>query len=148
MSESEAPVARLCDRSCVCTQGSLVDNIEQRVQEAQDYVEKAKDFIPKCKKFKKTGKRVRGDTNSRSAELTLSCFSPPLFFFLFFSSSRLPPFPPFLPSSGFPLFLSLLVSRVLHASSATNLFPGGNDRPHRVQCGALGRLCGEGGVRH
>lgn len=36
----------------------------------------------------------------------------------------------------------------LHASSATNLLLGGDDRPHRVQCGALGRLCGEGSVRH
>lgn len=25
---------------------------------------------------------------------------------------------------------------------------GGDDRPYRVQCGTLGRLCGEGSVRH
>ena len=40
-------------------QGGLVNNIERRVLEAQDYVEQAKDNFPKCKKFKKTSKRVR-----------------------------------------------------------------------------------------
>lgn len=28
------------------------------------------------------------------------------------------------------------------------LLLGGNDRPHWIQCGALSRLCGEGGIRH
>ncbi|XP_068173971.1 syntaxin-1A-like isoform X1 [Antennarius striatus] len=41
------------------SQGGLVNNIERRVLEAQEYVEGAKEGIPKCKKFKKTGKRVR-----------------------------------------------------------------------------------------
>ncbi|CAF97409.1 unnamed protein product, partial [Tetraodon nigroviridis] len=39
------------------SQGGLVNNIERRVQEAQDYVEKAKESVPQCKKFKKTSKR-------------------------------------------------------------------------------------------
>lgn len=89
LSESEAPVPPGCVWRflCVCAQGGLVDNIEQGVQEAQDYVERAKDFIPKCKKFKKTGKRVRRNGNTISAQLTLSCFSP-------FSSSSSPPLLP------------------------------------------------------
>lgn len=43
-------------------QGGLVNNIEQRVLEAQDYVEQAKESIPKCKKIKKTSRRVRYET--------------------------------------------------------------------------------------
>ncbi|XP_045929207.1 syntaxin-1A isoform X1 [Micropterus dolomieu] len=41
------------------SQGELVNNIERRVLEAQEYVEQAKENIPKCKKFKKTSRRVR-----------------------------------------------------------------------------------------
>lgn len=151
---------------CVRAQGGLVDNIEQRVQESQDYVERAKDFIPKCKKFKKTSKRVRRNANTSSAQLTLSCLflssRPPLLLLscpllsgppLFLNSSSF--VFPFYPSSSdcpprhlaSPLSLAPCL-RALHTSSATNLFLGGNDRPHRVQCGALGRLCGEGSVRH
>jgi len=42
----------------IFVQGGLVNNIERRVLEAQDYVEGAKELIPKCKKFKKTSRRV------------------------------------------------------------------------------------------
>lgn len=161
VSESEAPVAGVCDLSCVCVcaQGGLVDNIEQRVQEAQDYVEKAKDFIPKCKKFKKTGKRVRRDTSRRSAQLTLCCCFSPLFLPPLLSSPwpphplsfhqpffMCPPLPALLLSSAPPLSFSRSSSGV--PPPPTNLLLGGNDRPHRVQRGALGRLCGEGSVRH
>lgn len=45
--------------SLVFVQGGLVNSIEQRVLEAQEYVEQAAESIPKCKKFKKTSRRVR-----------------------------------------------------------------------------------------
>lgn len=64
-------------------QGGLVNSIERRVQEAQEYVEQAKENVPKCKKLKKTSKRVRVETHTF---LKLTCISllPP---------STLPPSP-------------------------------------------------------
>lgn len=55
-------------------QGGLVNNIEHRVQEAQEYVEQAKESVPKCKKFKKTSKRVRDELHTF---LGLTCYLPP-----------------------------------------------------------------------
>lgn len=111
----------VCDESCVCVcaQGGLVDNIEQGVQEAQDYVERAKDFIPKCKKFKKTGKRVRRNANTISAQLTLSCFSP-------FSSSSSRPLLPITHPRHFPstlLNLCSLLPLLLQPSTPSSGFP-------------------------
>lgn len=66
-------------------QGGLVNNIEHRVQEAQEYVEQAKESVPKCKKFKKTSKRVRDEMHTF---LGLTCYlSSPL---STFSSPLLP----------------------------------------------------------
>lgn len=81
-------------------QGGLVNNIEHRVQEAQEYVEQAKESVPKCKKFKKTSKRVRDEMHT-FLEMTCYLSSPPLF--LFFSplshSAPLPTHPPTMPGS-------------------------------------------------
>lgn len=87
-------------------QGGLVNNIEHRVQEAQEYVEQAKESVPKCKKFKKTSKRVRDKMHTF---LGLTCSLPPLF--LFFSPAshsappHTPPHPPF-PAPSPPLQLA------------------------------------------
>ncbi|KAM8769449.1 syntaxin-1A isoform 1-T1 [Acanthopagrus schlegelii] len=95
------------------SQGGLVNNIERRVLEAQDYVEQAKDNFPKCKKFKKTSKRVRC-----KMQLThyLSFFSPLSFSSLCFLVSLLLIHPLFLP---FPLTSSPSVSTSSSSSSSS-----------------------------
>lgn len=119
-------------------QGGLVDNIEQRVQEAQDYVEEAKEGIPKCKKFKKTGKRVRSKMLIFSTVTHYFSFFPLSAPVTVFPFSLLLIHPLFLPSlshlsfcihssstcfhTWFPSPSSCL--HVLHTSSVTNLSQG------------------------
>lgn len=69
----------------------------------------------------------RQDTHHPQTDL-LSLF-PPLFLLCPPPNTHTPPFPAPSPPRTRPLL-------------------GGDDRPYRVQCGTLGRLCGEGSVRH
>ncbi|XP_051935232.1 syntaxin-1A isoform X2 [Hippocampus zosterae] len=113
------------------SQGELVNNIERSVWEAQDYVEEAKDTIPKCKKFKKTSRRVRATHKIRK-------LTPP------FLLSPIPPPPSsfFITHPFFPIHICSPLS------CPSRSLPGRDDRPHRIQCGALCRLCGEGRFGH
>lgn len=89
--------------SLVFVQGGLVNSIEQRVLEAQEYVEQAAESIPKCKKFKKTSRRVRCEMHT-FYKLThyFSFFSLFPFCFSLLSTSRSPIIPPLsLTSSSF-----------------------------------------------